>query len=132
MTNDEAVTHEELDTAIERIRTVLREYPWHIGRSGRIRATLLEETHEQDEETVCPIAMLSMHTSDQQIETVLANPAHQRWAERMEETVRTGGRRARRGDRRGQQQRTTHRQERAPTVRSRAPDQRRAEERRSR
>ena len=89
MTNDEAVTHEELDTAIERIRTVLREYPWHIGRSGRIRATLLEETHEQDEETVCPIAMLSMHTSEQQIETVLANPAHQQWAERMEETVRT-------------------------------------------
>ena len=87
MTNHEPGMREQLDTAIERIRKTLREYPWHIGRSGRIRATLLEETHEQDEETVCPIAMLSMHTSDQQIETVRANPAHQPWAEQMEETV---------------------------------------------
>ena len=100
MTNDEAprghsnepeqpTADGTVDAAIERIRNVLREYPWHIGRSGRIRATLLEETHEKDEETACPIAMLSMHTSDRQIETVLANPAHQQWAERVEETVRT-------------------------------------------
>lgn len=65
MTNHEAGISEQLDTAIERLRKTLREYPWHIGRSGRIRATLLEETLEQDEETVCPIAMLSMHASDQ-------------------------------------------------------------------
>ena len=38
---------------------------------------------------LCPIAMLSMHASDQQIETVLANPAHRQWAERVEETVPT-------------------------------------------
>ena len=54
-----------------------------------MRATLLEETDDKTEETVCPIAMLSMHTSDQQIETVLANPAHREWAEQVEETVRT-------------------------------------------
>ena len=89
MTNDEAVPRKQLNAAIERIRTALREYPWHIGRSGRIRATLLEETDEQDEETVCPIAMLSMHASDQQIETVVANPAHQQWSKQVEETVRT-------------------------------------------
>ena len=33
--------------------------------------------------------MLSMHTSDQQIETVLANPVHQQWAERVETTAQT-------------------------------------------
>ena len=89
MTNDQAVPREQIDAEIERIRTVLREYPWYIGRSGRIRATLLEETDDKTEETVCPIAMLSMHASDQQIETVLANPAHRQWAERVEETVPT-------------------------------------------
>ena len=89
MTNDEAVTRERLDAAIERIRTTLQEYPWHIRQSGRIRATLLQETHWYNEETVCPIAMLSMHTSEQQIKTVLVNPVHQQWAERAEETVRT-------------------------------------------
>ncbi len=89
MTNHETGIREQLDAAIERIRKTLREYPWYIGRSGRIRATLLEETHEQNEKTACPIAMLSMHASDQQIATVLANPEHQQWAERVEETVRT-------------------------------------------
>ena len=89
MTNDQTVPREQIDAEIERIRTVLREYPWYIGRSGRIRATLLEETDDKTEETVCPIAMLSMHASDQQIETVLANPAHRQWAERVEETVPT-------------------------------------------
>ena len=33
--------------------------------------------------------MLSMHTSDQQIETVLANPAHREWADRVEAIART-------------------------------------------
>ena len=33
--------------------------------------------------------MLSMHARDHQSETVLANPVHQQWAERVEETVRT-------------------------------------------
>ena len=33
--------------------------------------------------------MLSMHTSDQQIEPVLANPAHRQWAERVDEIVQT-------------------------------------------
>ena len=89
MTSHEPRMRDQLDAAIERIQKTLREYPWHIGRSGRIRATLLEETDEQNEKTVCPIAMLSMHTSEQQIETVLANPAHRQWAERVEETVRT-------------------------------------------
>ena len=51
--------------------------------------TLLEETDDKTEETVCPIAMLSMHTSDQQIETVLANPAHREWADRVEAIART-------------------------------------------
>ena len=65
MMNDEAIPRERIDNEIERIRTALQEYPWRIGRSGRIRATLLKETQEHDEETVCPIAMLSMHASDQ-------------------------------------------------------------------
>ena len=89
MTNHEAGIREQLDAAIERIQKTLREYPWHIGRSGRIRVTLLEETDDKTEETVCPIAMLSMHTSDQQIETVLANPAHREWADRVETIART-------------------------------------------
>ena len=89
MTNDQVVPRERIDAVIERVQTVLREYPGTSARSGRIRATLLEETYEHVEKTVCPIAMLSMHASNQQIETVLANPAHQQWAERVEETVRT-------------------------------------------
>ena len=34
MTNHEAGMREHLDAAIERIQKTLREYPWHIGRSG--------------------------------------------------------------------------------------------------
>ena len=89
MTNHEPGMREQLDAAIERIQKTLREYPWHIGQSARIRVTLLEETDEQNEKTVCPIAMLSMHTSEQQIETVLANPAHREWADRVEAIART-------------------------------------------
>ena len=65
MTSHEPRMRDQLDAAIERIQKTLREYPWHIGRNGRIRATLLEETDEQNEKTVYPIAMLSMHTSEQ-------------------------------------------------------------------
>jgi len=55
MTNDEAAPANGLDAAIDRIR----KYPWRIGRSGRISTTLLEETHEHVEKTVCPIPMLN-------------------------------------------------------------------------
>ena len=89
MTSHEPRMRDQLDAAIERIQKTLRDYPWHIGRSARIRVTLLEETDDKTEKTVCPIAMLSMHTSDQQIETVLANPAHREWTDGVEAIART-------------------------------------------
>ena len=68
----------------------IRKYPWRIGRSGRISTTLLEETHEHVEKTVCPIPMLNRRPRPRK-PTTRRGPQHTHPARRLPPPGRPDG-----------------------------------------